>query len=191
MLKELRERSVKAIDLRPALELAHAQGDAYLRYDTHWTPRGAIAGFNAVILADGRPNWRIDPATALGPPTVRKLGDLARLLGVQDETTEMVELFTLPWRGADHTISQEVMADHVVATGNPGPSVMVVGDSFTHSYFTLMLSQHFERVIWINHRNCGFDWTLIDKFHPDEVWWMPTERFLICDPGVHPANFPS
>jgi len=30
---------------------------------------------------------------------------------------------------------------------------------------------------------------VIDRFHPDEVWWMPNERFLICDPGAEPANF--
>jgi alginate O-acetyltransferase complex protein AlgJ len=190
-LKDLRERGVKAVDLRPALKLARSQGDAYLRYDTHWTPRGAIAGFNAVIDADRHPNWRIDPATALGPPTLRKSGDLARILGVQDEVTEMAKLFALPWRGTDQPISQDMMPDHVFATGKPGPTVMVIGDSFTHSYFPLMLSQHLERVVWINDRHCGFDWSLIDKFHPDEVWWAPTERFLVCDSGVRPANFPS
>jgi alginate O-acetyltransferase complex protein AlgJ len=191
-LKDLRERGVKAVDLRPALlKIARSQGHAYLRYDTHWTPRGAIAGFNAVVEADGHPNWRIDPATALGPPTLRKNGDLTRILGEQDKVTEMAKSFTLPWRGADQPISHEVMPDHVFATGKPGPTVMVIGDSFTHSYFTLMLSQHLERVVWINHRHCGFDWSLIDNFHPDEVWWAPTERFLICNTGVRPANFPS
>ena len=35
----------------------------------------------------------------------------------------------------------------------------------------------------------GFDWKAIDKYRPDEVWWMPTERFLICDPGVRPVDF--
>jgi len=82
------------------------------------------------------------------------------------------------------------MPDHVVATGNPGKTVMVIGDSFTDFYFTRMLSEHVERVVWIHHHQCGFDWRLIDKFHPDEVWWAPTERFLICDPGARPIHFP-
>ena len=52
-----------------------------------------------------------------------------------------------------------------------------------------MLSQHGGRFIWIHHHECGFDWKLIDKLRPDEVWWAPTERFLICDPGVVPIGF--
>lgn len=67
---------------------------------------------------------------------------------------------------------------------------MVIGDSFTDFYFTRMLSEHVERVVWIHHHQCGFDWRLIDKFHPDDVWWAPTERFLICDPGARPIHFP-
>ena len=66
---------------------------------------------------------------------------------------------------------------------------MVIGDSFTASYFPPMLAQHVGRAIWLNHRECGFDWNWIDKLQPDEVWWMPTERFLICDEGVRPLNF--
>jgi alginate O-acetyltransferase complex protein AlgJ len=52
-----------------------------------------------------------------------------------------------------------------------------------------MLSQHGGRAIWIHHHECGFDWKLIDKYRPDEVWWVPTERYLVCDPGVTPLNF--
>jgi hypothetical protein len=52
-----------------------------------------------------------------------------------------------------------------------------------------MLLQHVGRAVWLNHRECGFDWNWIDKFQPDEVWWVPTERFLICDEGVRPLNF--
>jgi hypothetical protein len=189
-LEDLIERGVKAVDLRPALKAARSQGAVYLRYDSHWTARGAIAGYNAVVEADGRLDWRVDPATALGPPTIRKGGDVARIAGVQDEVAEMSEGIALPAKGADKAISEDVMPDHVIATGNPGKTVMVIGDSFTHSYFPLMLSQHTERAIWIHHHHCGFDWSLIDKFHPDEVWWAPTERFLICDSGARPANFP-
>jgi alginate O-acetyltransferase complex protein AlgJ len=142
-----------------------------------------------VIEASGHPDWRINPATALGPSTPRQGGDVARILGTEAEVTEMAELLTLPWRGTDQPITQEAMPDHVVATGKPGPTVMVIGDSFTQSSFSLLLSQHLERVVWIHHHRCGFDWSLMDKFHPDEVWWMPTERYILCDPGVRPVNF--
>ena len=155
-----------------------AQGEeAYLLYDAHWTPRGALAGFNAVVEADGRPEWRLDPATAIGPLEERKGGDVARILGVQDEVREEAKTLGLPVQGTDEAISPAIMPDHIVATGRPGPTIMVIGDSFTASYFQLMLSQHGGRAIWIHHHECGFDWKLIDKFRPDEVWWAPDRAF--------------
>src|SRR5271166_1120327 len=189
LLDELSIRGVKAVDLRPAMSAVRAQGAAYLMNDLHWTARGALAGFNAVVEADGRPDWRLDPGTALGPPELRKGGDVARMLGVQDDATEKAETLALASPGMDEALSQDIMPDHVITTGKPGPTIMVIGDSFTASYFPLMLSQHVGRAIWVHHHQCGFDWKLIDRFHPDEVWWAPTERFLVCDPGVHPRDF--
>ena len=189
-LEDLAARGVKTVDLRPALTAVREHGEAYLMNDAHWTPEGAVVGFNAVVEADGRPDWRIDPATALGPLEVRKGGDIARVLGVQDEVSEMAKSFVLPLRGEDRMLSDAIMADHVVTTGQSGPTVLVIGDSFTAGYFPVMLSQHVGRAIWIHHHECGFDWKLIDEFHPDEVWWVPTERFLICDIGARPIGFP-
>jgi hypothetical protein len=188
-LEDLAARNVKTVDLRPAMKAVRVEGEAYLFYDAHWTARGALAGFNATVEADGRPDWRLDPATALGPSEARKGGDVARILGVQDEVTETAETLALPIRGNDEALSQDVMPDHVITTGGPGPTVMVIGDSFTANYFPLMLSQHVGRAIWVHHHQCGFDWKLIDRFRPDEVWWAPTERFLVCDPGVRPIDF--
>ena len=55
LLQELKGYGVKTVDLRPGLTALRVQGeDAYLLYDAHWTPRGALAGFNAVVEADGR-----------------------------------------------------------------------------------------------------------------------------------------
>src|SRR5271166_3948251 len=187
--EELAGRGVKTVDLRPVMNAVQSQGEAYLMYDSHWTARGALAGFNAVVEADSHPDWRLDPATALGPPEELKGGGVARMLGMQDDVSEKVEPLALPSQGKDEALSQDVMPDHVITTGKSGPTVMVIGDSFTASYFPLMLAQHVGRAIWVNHHQCGFDWKLIDKFHPDEVWWAPTERFLICDLGVHPLNF--
>ena len=189
-LEDLKARGIKTVDLRPVLAEARQTGEAYLLYDAHWTPRGAIAGFNAVVEADGHAAWRIDPAKALGPPAKRKGGDVARILGVQDDVTETAETFVLPAIGTDEAISPGVMPDHVITTGRPGPAILVIGDSFTTGYFPLMLSQHVGRAIWVHHHECGFDWKLIDRLRPDEVWWAPTERFIVCDPGAHPIDFP-
>ena len=34
----------------------------------------------------------------------------------------------------------------------------------------------------------GFDWKWVDQFHPDEVWFMPTERYAFCT--AKPAGIP-
>ena len=128
-------------------------------HDAHWTPRGAIAGFNAMVEADSHPDWRVDPATALGPPTEWKGGDLARMLGVQDDVSEMVEPLAIPLIGKDENLSQQgVMPPHLITTGKPGPTILVVGDLFTFHYFPLLLAPHVARVIWVHYdfTGCGF-----------------------------------
>jgi alginate O-acetyltransferase complex protein AlgJ len=189
LLEDLAAQDVKAIDLRPALMAARKEGRVYRINDSHWTERGALAGFNAVVEADGHPDWRLDPATSLGPPAEDRGGDVARLLGVQDDVTESNDAFALAWGGKNEFLSKDVMPDRVVVSAKPGPTIMVIGDSFTFDYFTIMLMQHVGRAIWLHHHHCGFDWKWIEKFHPDEVWWVPTERFLICEPGAHPIDF--
>ena len=192
LLEDLKRYDVKTVDLRPVLKGLRAQGEeAYLLYDAHWTPRGTLAGFNAIVEADGRPEWRLDPAAVRGPLEERKGGDVARILGVQDDVREQAETLKLAAQGTDKAISPGIMPDHVVATDRPGPTIMIIGDSFTHGYFPRMLAQHGGRAVWIHHHECGFDWKLIDRFRPDEVWWTPTERFLLCDPGVIPIDFPT
>jgi alginate O-acetyltransferase complex protein AlgJ len=188
-LADLAARGVKAVDLRPVMENARSDGEAYLLHDTHWTARSALLAFNAIAEADGHPDWRLDPGSSIGPPSERKGGDVARIMGVEDEVTETVRELALPPGGKSWDLSPGPMPDWVLSSGRPGPTVMVIGDSFTASYFPPMLAQHVGRAIWLNHRECGFDWTWIDKFQPDEVWWVPTERFLICDEGVRPLNF--
>ncbi len=188
-LADLAARGVKAVDLRPVMEKARSDSEAYLLHDTHWTARSAVLAFNAIAEADGHPNWRLDPGSSIGPPAERRGGDVARIMGVEDEVTETVRELALPSGGTSRDLSPGPMPDWVLSSDRPGPTIMVIGDSFTASYFPPMLLQHARRAIWLNHRECGFDWNWIDKFQPDEVWWVPTERFLICDEGVRPLNF--
>ena len=199
LLEELAARRVKAVDLRPALKAARASGPTYLFNDLHWNVRGAIAGFNAVVEADGHPDWKIDPASAIGPPVQRKGGDIAILAGVADKVVETTRSLALKTVGRDEQLSHSLegriegardMADHVIVTGRPGPTIMVIGDSFTVAYFPIFLSQHVGRAVWFHHNYCGFDWASIDRIKPDEVWWMPVERYLVCRPGQRLKNFP-
>jgi alginate O-acetyltransferase complex protein AlgJ len=186
-LQDLAERRIKTVDLLPPLKEAASEGKAYLLHDSHWTARGAIAGFNAAVEADSHPDWRLDPAKALASPQEIRGGDLARLLGEQDEVAETAEPLALPAVGKEENLSQDLMPAYMITTGKPGPTILVVGDSFTAGSFPSMLAQHVGRAIWVhyNYHGCSFDWSLIDKFRPDEVWWAPVERALICNSDAH------
>ena len=41
--------AIPAVDLRPALIAAKAEGKVYRMNDTHWTALGAVAAFNAIV----------------------------------------------------------------------------------------------------------------------------------------------
>jgi alginate O-acetyltransferase complex protein AlgJ len=192
LLEDLAARGIKTVDLRPIMSVARSAGPAYYLHDTHWTPRGALAGFNAIVEADLHPDWRVDPQSALGPVTRREGGDLAWLLGVQNDVVESSETLALPTEADIEQLSEgvsPVMPDRVYTSDKPGRTIMVIGDSFTNSAFPWMLLRHVGRVVWLHHRWCGFEWKWITVFHPDEVWWMPTERSLVCHPGARPADF--
>ena len=187
-LADLAARGINTVDLRPVMEKARADGEAYLMHDTHWTAHSAVLAFNAVAEAAGHPDWRLDPETSIGPPAERRGGDVARIIGVEDEVSETVRELAVPSAGKSEDLSPGPMPDWVLSSARPGPTIMVIGDSFTASYFPPMLAQHAGRAIWLNHRECGFDWAEVERLQPDEVWWIPTERFLICDEGVRPLN---
>lgn len=191
LLHELAVRGVEAIDLRPALIAARAQGNVYLMHDSHWTDRGALAAFNAIVEADGHPDWRLAPEFALAAPSVRKGGDLTRMLGPEDAETESVEELRLPAKAKPEMLSEDATPDLILASAEPGPTILVLGDSFTRNYFPAMLSQHAGRVVWLHYRHCAFDWKAVEKYRPDEIWWMPTERGLYCEPGARPVDFAS
>ncbi len=191
LLEELADRGVKAIDLRPALIAARSGGNVYLMHDTHWSHRGALAAFNALVEADGHQDWRLAPKSALAPATALKGGDLIRMLGVEDGATESVEELRLPEKAKPEFLSEDATPDLLLASGAPGLTILILGDSFTQTDFPPMLSQHAARAVWLHYRHCAFHWKLIEKFRPDEVWWMPTERGLYCEPGARPLNFAS
>jgi len=187
LLDQLQAKGVRAIDLRPAERQARSEGAAYYMHDTHWTARGALAAFNAIVMADFRPDWRLDPAAALTPPSPHEGGDLGRMLGVEGLTESAEDLAAPPPK--KELLTANPFSDYVSTSGKPSPTIMVIGDSFTGGLFDRLILPHAGRFVWLEHHRCAFDWRRIDLFHPDEVWWMPTERELLCDPGAEPAHF--
>jgi alginate O-acetyltransferase complex protein AlgJ len=189
LLANLAAKGAPAVDLRPSVKKARAEGPVFYMHDTHWTFRGALAAYNAIVEADSHPEWRIDPSFALGPMTLRNGGDLARMFGVGDTVSEQAEDLTLP-HGEKVLHSSDPFGDFTVTSENAGPTILILGDSFTGGYLPAMILQHAHRVIWMDHKSCGFDWDEVEKYRPDEVWWMPNERFLVCKPGLKPRGLP-
>jgi alginate O-acetyltransferase complex protein AlgJ len=189
LLANLAAKGVRAVDLRPAVKNARTQGPVFYMHDTHWTFRGALAAYNATVDADAHAGWRIEPASALGPMTLRNGGDLARMLGVGDTVSEYAEPL-MPQYAKKVLQLSDLAKDFTETSEKSGPTILILGDSFTSGYFPPMVLQHASRVVWMSHLVCGFDWNEVEKYHPDEVWWMPTERFLVCLPGVKPKGLP-
>lgn len=188
MLAALAVRRVPAIDLRPLLIAARSRGAVYRQHDTHWSDRGALAGFNAIAEAIGHTDWGISEQEALKAPAETPGGDLADMLGLGSSVKESVEEFALP-RRPEEPFTQELFPTFQ-ATGDSGTGgpIMVIGDSFTMHFFPPMVLRHVGRIFWTHHKQCGFDWKWIEKFQPREIWWVPTERYILC--VQRPINFP-
>jgi hypothetical protein len=88
LFADLAARGIKTVDLRAPVWSARSKSPTFFLFDTHWTPRGEIAGFNAIADADGHSDWRIDAAAALAPWTRRQGGDLARMIGIGDDVAD-------------------------------------------------------------------------------------------------------
>jgi alginate O-acetyltransferase complex protein AlgJ len=181
LLRALEERGVPVADLRPPLNEARDKRLlAYRKLDTHWTYRGALIAFNAVASAAGHPDWVLDAETALGPVLEMDGGDLADMLGLRTYLKEQIELSVLP-SGEEEALDREFLATfqstlHAEKSG----TLMIIGDSFTHDFFSPMALANVGRFAWTHHQLCGFDWQWVEKFRPDEVWYMPTERAAFC-----------
>jgi alginate O-acetyltransferase complex protein AlgJ len=182
----LAQRAVAAVDLRPPLLAANSIWPVYRRTDTHWNKLGALIAYNAVVQALGRPDWTIDPRRVLRGFETVPSGDLARLLAVsallddEDARIDLSPYAPVPLKVSRLDTHFENGAD-LVETGRDGPTVLVIGDSFTdqshgwQGYFGL----HAGRYLWIHHAGCRFARAWLDHYSPDIVILAPTERYIV------------
>jgi hypothetical protein len=78
----------------------------------------------------------------------------------------------------------------VSSTGHPGPTVLIIGDSYSQDFMPPYFAAHVGHIAWIYHRACGFDWTVFDRVKPDYVIVMPADRSAACKPGGRPLHMP-
>lgn len=195
--QDLKGRGVTTVDLRPVLRAAMKDGPVYLRTDSHWNQKGAVLAFNAAMEAAGRPDLVVPLAEAIGPLQPHPTGDLARYLGEASPRGDRDYAILTPPPPAKLTPITGVMPvrpasdpfqPYAFETGHPGPSIMVIGDSFTQHYWTRLLEAKAGRLAWMHNNACKFDWNAVAAFKPDIVIYAPVERSLPCK-GT-PAGMP-
>ena len=185
MMRALAERHVTAVDLRAPL--AGAASPTYRRTDTHWNRLGALVAYNAVVRAARKPEWIIDPARVLKGFERVEGGDLARLLAVAADVTDEDAVIDLgsygPAPPATALATQFESGGDLVETGRAGPTVMVIGDSFTRGFWQDYFAAHAGRYLWMHHELCGFRLSVIDEHAPQLVVLAPAERQMFCAGG--------
>jgi alginate O-acetyltransferase complex protein AlgJ len=190
LLQAIRARGIATVDLRPILRRATAEGSVYRKHDTHWTALGAILAFNAVVETTGHPEWKLEPGAVLGPIVSTQGGDLARMLGLQNDVAEPYRYFALPQVNGTSTPDPPYPPIFHATSGRKGPAILIIGDSFTQAFFIQLVLERTSEITWMHRRTCDVDWAQIVGAHPSEVWWMPTERALLCADGARPRNLP-
>ncbi|HEY9216684.1 MAG TPA: hypothetical protein VIO94_01445 [Phenylobacterium sp.] len=188
IVQRARDCGVPTADLKRTLTAARALGrPLYRKTDTHWTPLGQVIAFDEIAGLFGRPDWRIDPASLKWVAAPNDTGDLPRLAGLPPRR-EMVEeapelALSIPVRQsqiAGLSFSRPEFAPTLYETGRPGPTVLIVGDSFTQHTFPSLVLRRAGRLAWVHHEQCGFDWRVVRQIKPDYVLLATTERDLDC-----------
>lgn len=193
ILRGLARCGVTTVDLRPVLRAARADGQVYRRLDSHWSLRGSLVGYNRIVEAMGQPGWRIDPKALSWTTVPLDNGDLPRLAG-QTPGIEQVEIHDrtgLP-PGAGRALLPGLEAraaqPFLVDTGKPGPTVLIIGDSFTADPMPPYFAPFVGKVAWIHEDRCAFDWRVVGQVRPDYVLFLPAAREAVCA-GARPAHF--
>jgi alginate O-acetyltransferase complex protein AlgJ len=185
MMQALATRGVAAVDLRPPLLAANSAKPTYRRTDTHWNRFGALVAYNAVADALREPGWTIDPDRVLRGFETVPGGDLARLLAVSaDVTDEDARIDLSPYMPRAFSVSsidtQFESGGDLIETGRAGPTVLVIGDSFTRGFWQDYFSLHAGKYIWMHHELCGFAMSVVESHAPDVVILAPAERQMFC-----------
>ena len=189
---------VASVDLRPALLAAKAGGSLYYHRDTHWTEKGALIAYDALVRALGKPDWVVtaDRLTWRRGPEDR--ADLAAMSGLSTLRPLMMDIPDLSAldKGVERTpipglVASGVPAGFIERTGREGPTVLVIGDSYSADFLSPYFVAHAGRFAWVHHQWCRFDWNVFDVVKPDYVILMPADRWAACKKGARPLHIPT
>lgn len=175
-----------AIYLLDDLRAARAQGDLYMRTDTHWNHRGAFVAYGAVcreIAARSLDLEVVDPESVswIEQPVQGDLG--SKLYPEIAEGKDVMPRLAGQVRGAlvyDNRVRNHGMVlIHERHDRDDLPTCLVFGESFA-PVLVNFLKESFGRVVFVHTSMLVAE--LIERLRPDVVLSVPTERFLITVP---------
>jgi alginate O-acetyltransferase complex protein AlgJ len=200
-ISELRAHGFTTIDLKAAFNASPELDLLYRHTDSHWRWNGALIAFNMAMRAIGHDEWSLDPATTLAPLATVPGGDLAHLLGLQDQLSDTdYALRTTPQ--ADVWTAIDVLRappppntawaiPYAFERASAGERLLVLGDSFTMEFWrSLLLHTGAARIGWMHFANCTFDFEDVARFQPTHVIVAPTERLIPCKLSSWPRGLP-
>ena len=171
-------------DLRPAMQLAKADGLAYHKTDTHWNPRGAYYGYRQIAeeVRQWFPDFRVIPRETVQFPEVPQLGgDLARMLDLMQRYAGPTVFARMPQHC--HRVPPSVTRAKGIKLEafdcpDGGPRVLMLHDSYGNALIPFMAesSGHLLAAEF-----AGFDQAMIDAEKPDIVIEVAVERQLQPD----------
>jgi hypothetical protein len=169
------------IDVRKDLLAGKATAPTYTPYDTHWSGFGAYLAYRAIMTRLGQdfPDLQSAPLDAFEHRRVNLAAgpsDLAAMLGVVSFVhfdLDLIGSAPRPGRRIDYlTDRQDWTAPQVLTTGNPGPVLLMVRDSFSLALVPF-LDRHFSKVILFHHqddtKNRWVDPHWLESLRPDIV----------------------
>lgn len=191
LLGQLRGVGINGIDLRPTLRSRVADRSIYWRGDTHWTHFGAALAFNDMVAALGLPQHRLDVDALFGPErALRRRGDLVGMLGLEGDWPEThsppVDPEFLSLDGYGRTVLRTVGRSETFrlrhkapsAANRDGPKVLVIGDSFSETFFGPLFMRFASEFVWTHRRLVTMDQPFVDEVDPDIIVFETVERTL-------------
>jgi hypothetical protein len=162
----------------------------YFKRDTHWNTFGAYLAFYQAMVQFGLQADLPAPDTILkGYSEGKYYGVLDQFLGLSVAAeSELLPDLDMSRFAQFPEVSVQTFDDHVsmdsfeVKYGGTKPKLLVVGDSFTYSFFRSYWGAVFSEVRWSHHDYGAYDRNGMDSFKPDYVifeyvdWEVPAWR---------------
>jgi hypothetical protein len=184
VLRAARACGAAPLDLRPAMQAARGQGPLYQHHDSHWTNIGALVAFNGMARALRQP-WSLAPEAMHWRPVKAAESDLVRLSGLVDLPAESLPEppegpDSRPLTGAIAGLSHGVYPPAFLQPPQHGPTVLIIGDSYTSDFMPQYFRKAGVRLAWIHQADCRFDRRIFERAHADVVVLMPADRQEAC-----------